>query len=166
MHQVAKAGALAITALGLSAVHVSAQGSTATPKVAALNAVLDYRFNWMRDTTAFDACSVYRVVGSPEQVASGLLPAFRERFAASARPCDDGATVDPRREMRVLVDSLSLTDTTARVYLTVRRGEQTVQEEYQLVNPTPLRWGVDRIVLSGNIRNYYLRPGTGPGTRP
>jgi hypothetical protein len=169
MHQIATAAALAISALVLSArTGLKAQsGEHASPEVAAINAVIGYRLSWINDSTTFDACSVYRVAGSPQQVASGLLPGFRDWFLASAKPCGQGAAPDPRREVRVLVDSLSLTESTGRVYVTVRRGEQTHNEEYYLVNPTPgLTWAVDRVVLSGAIRNYWVRPGTGPGARP
>ncbi|HSU14817.1 hypothetical protein [Longimicrobium sp.] len=137
-----------------------AQAGGAASKVAALNAVIGYRANWLRDSTKFDACSVYRTVGSPEQVSAGLLPAFRDLLVARAAPCDTPETVDPRREVRVLVDSVNLAGPNRRVYLTVRRGEETHREEYQLVNPDA--WAVDRVVLSGAVRFYYARPGAGP----
>jgi hypothetical protein len=137
------------------------QEGRATPTVAALNAVIDYRVNWIRDSTTFDACSVYRTIGSPEQVSAGLLAAFRSRLSTPTSPCGSRETLDPRREMRVLVDSVNAFGSTGRVVVTVRQGEQTHREEYWLVNPTPGEtWAVDRVVLYGAIRTYYRAPAT------
>ncbi|HET7229807.1 MAG TPA: hypothetical protein VFJ16_07390 [Longimicrobium sp.] len=142
-------------------------GGRATPQVAAINAVIGYRLYWISDSTAFDACSVYRAAGSQQRVVDGLAPGIRDWFMASAKPCGDAAAGDPRRESRVLVDSLAVSGAVASVYLTVRRGERTHREEYRLMNPTPgLTWAVDRVVLSGAVRNYYVRPGARPASHP
>lgn len=145
---------------------LNAQVGTATPRGAALNAVIGYRLEVIGDSTAFDACSVYHRIEPQEQVASGLLPGFRDWFVASTKPCVEGVRVDRRRETRVLVDSLALAESTGRVWVTVRRGEQTHREEYWLVNPIRgLVWGVTRVVLSGVTRTYWVRP-DGPQPPP
>jgi len=136
---------------------VAAQADRSSPRLDAVNAVIEFRMNWMRDTTKFDACSVYRAVGSQQEVASGLLPAFRNVLLARSTPCDQPENIDPRHEVRVLVDSLVLSDTTGRAFLTVRRGEQRHQEEYELGNPRA-GWTVKRAILSGATRFYYVRP--------
>jgi hypothetical protein len=143
-----------------------AQDGRPPSRVSAINAVIDYRLNWMGDSTRFDACSVYRAAGSAQDVETELLPAFRGFVGARGAPCEAPETVDPRREVRVLVDSMNLSGPEGQVYLTVRRGEQTHEEEYQLVHPP--QWAVRRVVLFHAIRVYYARPGTGPGrpTRP
>ncbi len=156
-----KTAAIALAALALDAgAELSAQVGNATPQVAALNAVVGYRLTWIGDSTPFDGCSVFRRIGSREQVTSGVLPGFRAWFTGSLRPCVEGEPVDRRRETLVRVDSLALSDSAGRVWVTVRRGEQTHREEYWLKNPTPgLSWAVDRVVLSGASRTYFVRPG-------
>lgn len=160
MHPIAGAVMLAAVLL-VAPARAGAQGHAVPRPVAALNAVIDYRLNWMNDSTTFDACSVYRTVAPPEQVASGLLVAFRGWFTRSAQPCSP-APVDRNRERRVLLDSLTVADSTARVYLTVRRGEQTHNETYALFRPGSDTWAVREVVLSRAIRNYWIRRGTPP----
>ncbi|HEX8243709.1 MAG TPA: hypothetical protein VF541_09440 [Longimicrobium sp.] len=153
--------AMLAVGLGLAArAQLPAQGGRPAPQVAALNAVIDYRLNWMGDSTRFDACSVYRAAGSREAVDAGLRAAFRGSIATRPAPCGAPESTDPRREVRVLVDSMNLSGAEGRVYLTVRRGEQTHEEEYQLAHPP--EWAVHRVVLSNAVRVYYARPG-GPG---
>ncbi|HET7460697.1 MAG TPA: hypothetical protein VFJ82_05600 [Longimicrobium sp.] len=160
MYQVVGAAALAAAIL-LAPSGARSQDRAVTRRVAALNAVIDYRLNWMNDSTTFDACSVYRTVGPPQQVAAGLLLAFRGWFTATAQPCAS-TPVDRNRERRVLVDSLTVTDSTARVYVTVRRGEQTHNEAYDLFRPGSDTWAVRQVVLSRAIRNYWIRRGASP----
>ena len=168
MHQIARVAlAIAVLVLGTRA-DLSAQTSgPTTPKMSAINALIDFRLHWINDSTTFDACSVYRAAGaSPQRVADELFPGIRDWFTASAKPCSD-ASVDPNRDIRVIVDSLSLSDSTGRAYITVRRGEQTHEEEYYLVNRVRgLNWAVDRVVLSGAIRNYWVRQRSGTSTAP
>lgn len=165
MHQIARVVAAAALTLSATA-GLNAQDSRPTPQISALNAVIGYRLNWIGDSTAFDACSVYRRIAPREQVTSGLSSGVRSWFTASASPCIEGARVDRRRETRVLVDSLALSDSTGRVWMTVRRGEKTHREEYWLVSPSPGRsWAVDRVVFSGATRTYWVRP-DGPQPPP
>lgn len=166
MHQVAKVATLAIVlAFGVRPVY--AQVNQTTPQMAAINAVIGFRLAFESDSTAFDGCSVSRATGlTPQQVADGLLPGFRDWFVSTAVPC--GATqANRQQDKRVLVDSVVVSGSTARVFVSVRRGEMSHMEEYLLTNPTPgVTWGVDRAILSHASREYFSRPGTGPGFRP
>jgi hypothetical protein len=171
MHQVVRAASLAIVALALSAcVALNAQSTRHDwRQVAAIDEMIGFRLNWINDSTTIDTCSVYRVAGAPEQVASGLSAAFRGWFLASAKPCDTGQEIDRRYEKRVLVDSLAVSDSTGQIYVTVRRGEQTHTEEYHLVRPTPRStdWAVRRVVFSHMSRSYWVPPGRIPAaTQP
>jgi hypothetical protein len=166
MHQVKRLAAAALVALALSAcAGLNAQSNRhGSRQVAAIDEMIAFRLNWINDSTTIDACSVYRVAGPPEQVASGLSPAFRQWFLSSAKPCEGAPEVDKRYEKRVLVDSLALSDSTGQLYVTVRRGEETHREEYHLVRPTrrSTSWAVDRVVISHMTRSYWVPPGRIP----
>jgi hypothetical protein len=160
-----------VAALALNApVALNAQTNRpVSSQIEAINAMISVRRSWLNDSTVIDACSVYRVAGTPQQVAAGLLPGFRDWFLASAKPCENAPKVDPRYEKRVLVDSLALTDSTGQLYVTVRRGEETHREEYHLVRPTPRStdWAVRRVVISHMSRSYWVPPGRIPAaTQP
>ena len=162
MHQVKTsviAAALALGAASFGGGRLAAQAAAHTGPVGALNAVLAYRVSWMDDSTHFDACSVYRAAGSQQDVASGLLPPLRNLVAAPAGGCDAPMAMDRNREVRVVVDSMSLSPTSGRVFLTVRRGELTHREEYELVDPS--WWAVRRVVLSDATRTYFAPPASG-----
>jgi hypothetical protein len=172
MHQVVRAVSLAMFALALSAcATLNAQSNPrGSREMAAINGMIGFRLGWINDSTTIDACSVYRVAGTPQQVAAELLPGFRDWFLASAKPCESSVgVIDRRYEKRVLVDSLALSDSTGRIHVTVRRGEQTHTEEYHLVRPTPRStdWAVTRVVFSHMSRSYWVPPGRIPAaTQP
>lgn len=42
------------------------------PAVTAVNAVMDYRLNWMRDSLRFDGCSVSRALREPAGFPAGV----------------------------------------------------------------------------------------------
>lgn len=80
----------------------------------AINAVMDFRLNWVRDSTKFDACSIYRNVGRPAVFPAGMRDPFLVALDQTTRDPCAGATwpVDRNREVRVLVDSISIRDST------------------------------------------------------
>ncbi|HEX6749449.1 MAG TPA: hypothetical protein VF092_19290 [Longimicrobium sp.] len=149
----------------LAAAPLKAQRAPATPEMGAVNTVIDFRLNWVSDSTKFDACSVYRSIGRPANFPSGLRDAFHVALNRTTDPCAAAASaVDRNREVRVLVDSVTVGDSAAMVYLTVRKDEETYREDYHLVNPSPGgNWGFDRVVVHGATRTYWVRPGMGPG---
>src|SRR5688500_1183399 len=56
MHRVLTRGAW-LALVGLATMTVDAAAQAATPKLAAVNTVLDFRLNWVGDATPFNACS-------------------------------------------------------------------------------------------------------------
>ncbi|HEX6749447.1 MAG TPA: hypothetical protein VF092_19280 [Longimicrobium sp.] len=166
MYQVLTRALLAAAAATvLAASTLPAQAASATPQVAALNTVMDFRLNWVGDSTKFDACSVYRSVRRPASFPEGLLPAFRVALDRTGQPCVENASAaDPRNTVRVRVDSVSVGETAATVNLTVRKGELTYVEEYHLVSTTGgTSWGLNDVKVHRATRTYFVRPGMGPG---
>lgn len=158
MHQTLTRGAL-MAVLGLGTAAAGAAGQSAGHEMAAVNAVLDFRLNWMRDATPFNACSVYVATGRPANFPAGILPPLARGLDRPSAACEGRAPATPGAwTPQVLVDSIALRGETAAVFLTVRRGEISYHEEYSLVNPTATRWGVHEIRTYGALREYPARP--------
>lgn len=157
------------TLLGLatacSAGDAKGQGTTDERKVAAVNAVVDYRVVWMQDTTAFDACTVFVAMGRPANFPSVLAPQARRVVASAAGdPCSEGKALAGQRPSRIVrVDSVALGDTIGTVVLTVRKGENRVLETYRLrPRSSGSEWGVRDVTLWGALRVYERPSGAAP----
>lgn len=113
------------------------------PRADALSAIVEamfFRRGPMADSLPFDACSVWEHGGRPADFPEGVLPGLRfllDRPAAD--PCGlPKPSAGSRFERVARVDSVVIADSTARVYVHVRRGEWSYQEVYHLANrPTP-----------------------------
>lgn len=122
----------------------------------AISTVMDYRRSWLDDSTRFDACKVQQAMNGARDFASHIIEPVRGLLDDPTAPCPR----PPRnpREYRavVLVDSLRLADTTARVYLTVLRGEFRHREVYALRRglSSSAYMAVEEVRLWGNGRSY------------
>ncbi len=133
---------------------VTAQTVSSPARVAAVNAVIDYRVSWMEDVTPFDACRVYEAMGTPGDFAGALTRPARRVVAADPNPCVGVSRAAPRLPARIVrVDSVALGDTTAIVYATVWKGEKRILETYALRrNPGGAFWGIRSVTQWGALR--------------
>lgn len=145
---------LIVLVLGMSTTAGLCQ--SANPTLEAANTVIDFRFNWMEDTTRFDACSIYKVAGQPVDFPRGILPALQGRLDAVTTPCSAPSAEPPARAYRrIALDSLRVYGDSAVASLTVWKGEQVFREDYLLVNRVPgVRWGLREIRVWGATRHY------------
>jgi hypothetical protein len=155
---VARTALFGIAAL-LQGTSASAQSTSGSAKIAAVNTVIDYRVTWMEDSTPFDACSVYEGMGKPANFSSVLARLARRVVALGAEPCAGASGAAVQRPSRVVrVDSVALGDTLGTVRVTVSKGEKRIIETYTLRRlPNRSRWGVREVTLSGALR-VYARP--------
>lgn len=148
----------------LGAATMTAEGScqAPSPEVAAINAVMDWRLNWMGDPTPFNACTVYMAAGEWKDFPSGIRPGLIRGLDRTSAPCD-GRTPERAGAWRpaVAVDSVVVQGERATVYVTVRKGELSYHETYSLVNPSPSGWGVSEVRTWGGLREYPVRPTPG-----
>jgi hypothetical protein len=152
--------------LALAAFAVEARAQSASPELAAVNTVLDWRLNWSGDVTPFNACAIYEAAGRPENFPVGIQPGLIRGLDRTSEPCsgrDPAQSGAWRRE--VLVDSIVVNGASATVYVTVSKGEMSYHECYLLVNPSPRVWGLAEVRSWGALREYPARPPAPPGSR-
>ena len=111
---------------GLGGTPAAAQTSAEAGR--AISTVMNHRFTWLADSLPFDVCSVRGALGGGDGFASHIIEPVRGLLGDAAASCPR----DGRSDRTVLVDSLRFSDTTARVYLTVLRGELVHRESYTL----------------------------------
>lgn len=152
-------------ATAFSAGDAASQLTANARRVAAVNAVVDYRVVWMQDTTAFDACTVFVAMGRPASFPAVLTPQARRVVASvTGDPCSEGKALAGQRRSRIVrVDSVALGDTVGTVVLTVRKGENRVLETYRLrPRSSGSEWGVRDVTLWGALRVYERPSGAAP----
>jgi hypothetical protein len=122
-----------------------------------------WRLNWVRDTTAFDACSLYDAAGRPATFPAGIAPRFEHLIQGSASGCGSAAgQVRPTPSanlLLVVIDSMRLGEAQGRVWATIHRGDAVHREDYVLARRR--RWGVTEMRMWGAETVSYLRPGSG-----
>ncbi|HWK90382.1 MAG TPA: hypothetical protein VNP72_10310 [Longimicrobium sp.] len=148
---------LAVLALLLPAVPAATQERAPTPGEAAVNAVLSHRAQWLHDATPFNACRVYEALGRPADFPAGIRPAHRRLLSRTDNPCAPLAPGTQHGDM-VFLDTLLVGDSTAKVSVTVRAGEQVHREQYRLVNLRRGSWGLDSVLAWGHLRVHAARP--------
>jgi hypothetical protein len=159
VHQVLRrAAALSALALGLAATLVAAQRAT-PPRAAAINTVLQYRWDWLGDSTRADACSVFTALGRPAAFPAGINPELVHLLDRPHDPCAaDAARAAARSAHRVVVvDSLVVMDSVVRVMLTVERGENIHRERY-LIHAFATGGWVKEMTTWGVERVHWARP--------
>ncbi|HEX6037968.1 hypothetical protein [Longimicrobium sp.] len=122
----------------------------------AISTVMDHRATYMADALPFDGCTVQRAMEGAAGYAARLVPHVRAMIDDPAAPCP---RTPPQGRRTVLVDSVQLAADTARVYLTVLRGELVHRENYVL-NPRPgVYMGVRDVRSWGFAQAYPRRAG-------
>jgi hypothetical protein len=129
--------------------------------VSAVDAVIGYRRGFMGDTLRIDACSLFEAVGRPADFPAGISPGNLPALdRGDARPCKGSRAPGLRLPYRVYVDSLTVSDSVARVYLTVARGEASYRETFTLPRVRD-GWGVREARIWGGMRIVPPPPGRG-----
>lgn len=153
MHEIARLILVLVAGLVLSAAPASAQPRTT--KTTILSAVMQYRLHWIGDSTAFDSCRVFRAAGEPADFPAGIMQPVRRLLDRRADPCSRTTPSSPSRH-RVVVDSVTTSDSLAYVFLTVHRGERTHRENYTVRTPPsqPGFAGVRSVTLWGAVQSH------------
>ncbi|HEU0013962.1 MAG TPA: hypothetical protein VFQ45_09780 [Longimicrobium sp.] len=103
--------------------------------LAAVVEAMSFRQSVRGDSIPFDACHVYEKTGRPAMLVSRVPPGLRNLLDRQVDdPCSLPApSAHARFKYVVRVDSVVVTDSTALVYLYIRRGEWSYSETYDLV---------------------------------
>ncbi|MDB4952219.1 MAG: TonB-dependent receptor [Gemmatimonadetes bacterium] len=142
----------------------SASPIPASPRAALVNAVLLHRIDWMNDSTRVEACSVERALASPADFPASIDARYRALLTTTEKPCAAAPHPAPASELGdpawrkvARVDSVSVADSIATVYLGVSHGEQHHSEAYTLVRGRSGGWWVNEVRQWGFTRTYYIR---------
>jgi hypothetical protein len=122
-----------------------------------VSTVIRYRTAWLADSARFDACSVSAWTGGD---GLGIANAERVLLGRADNDCVRGrvSTVAQLAGHVVVVDSVAITDSIARVRLTVRHGEYTHHETFILVpHVGSVSWGVRDVNLWGAMQSSRPR---------
>jgi hypothetical protein len=147
---------------------VNAQATGSTPQAAVIQTLLVHRTAWMKDSTKVDACSVERALPSPSDFPASIEPRLRRLLTGTENVCnapqaDLGDTVSrrPRWGDIVRIDSLSVADSSAMVFVHVVHGEYHHSESYALARTRGGGWWVREVRQWGFVQSYYAprRPG-------
>lgn len=132
---------------------LGAQTAVSDEAARAIGAVMNYRRYFLDDPLAFDACKVREALGGNANTLAVQLRGMLDDVAASC----PRATTRPRNV--VLIDSVRLADSVARVYATVIRGELIHREIYSLDPRTSApMMSVREVRLWGAVQAYPRRP--------
>lgn len=121
--------------------------------VGALEALLNYRQRYVNDrTTKLEACSAYAALGLSHSGGAVLPKSVTASLSRSVGPCRH--TTRRTSAPTMWIDSTSVTDTVAMVFLTVARGEFMHREEV-ILRPFPakLGWGVVHLRIWGAVQS-------------
>lgn len=126
----------------------------------AIASVMNYRWQWLASDIPFDACSIYRALGKPEDFPAGFKESALERLDPVGESClaDEQEMSRRNRYPFVRVDSIQIGPDTARVYLRVIRDHYEHDETYTLANPRRLTWGISTVLISNALRVHRTRP--------
>jgi hypothetical protein len=150
-----------IVAVAVAAAVVPLEASRTTPQRPdpgpALSAVMLYRYEYLGDSTRFDACRIAHHLGDAANVPARLAEPVRRLLDGSTRECPRHR--EAGRSRIVLVDSVARGDSVTHVHLTVLRGEYIHREDYTVL---PLRMrpamAVREVRIWGAGQAYPVRP--------
>lgn len=148
--------------VALSALHSAAWSQPAGDPLLmrAVSSIMDYRLNWLGDSTPFRACAIYEATGRPASFPEGLAPGVLRGLDRVTDLCADPERTTPLQNQRfVRVDSITVRGDTAYGFVTVRKGEQRYLEEYTMPRVSPDRWGLAEVRATRFYREYPVRPG-------
>jgi hypothetical protein len=138
---------LALLALAAAAPASLLGQNAGEPRVDALAAVAQVmllRRDALGDSLKFDACSVFERTGRPSDFPAGMLPGLIPLLDRTGpNPCAvEPPRTNPRFPYLVRVDSVMVTDSSASVHLSIRRGEWRYNEHYYYrALPNGRGWG-------------------------
>jgi hypothetical protein len=143
-------------AVGLASAPLAAQGTVRrADALAAVAEVMALRRGALGDSLPFNACTVFEQTGRPSGFPVGIPPGLIPLLDRTGPdPCATKAPGDGDRLQRtVRVDSVRVTDSTASVHLSVRRGEWSYKEEYAFaLLPQGCRWGFREARMTHPLR--------------
>lgn len=147
---------LCACAASLAGGAVPIQGGGESAEASAVNSVMRFRRYTVQDSTRFDACRVFSVLGEPADFPAGIHEQLVPLLHATSDPCRPESRPHTQRwPEAVLLDSVSLDAGGGRVFTTVYKGENTYHEVYTLGAP-PER-AVQEVRLWGFEREYRVR---------
>lgn len=125
--------------------------------------VIEYRLSVIDRDSPFETCSILRLMATPTDLPSALPEWVRAHLtsetAMSCRPIpvlDRPTAPDLEKRPRLAhLDSLSLGNTEAVVFVTVDKGENIHRENYMAVLFDG-RWGVTEVRVWGAMRVYRV----------
>lgn len=147
--------------LALSALHSasSSQPSGNPQLIRAASSIMDYRLNWLEDSTQFSACAIYEATGRSASFPEGLAPGVLRGLDRVTEPCAEAEHTPPHQNQRFIrVDSITIRGDTAYGFVTVQKGEQRFREEYTMARVLPDRWGLAEVRATSFYREYPERP--------
>lgn len=130
---------------------------------------MQFRHYWMRDSTPFDACSIYEVPNRPADFPNGIESPQRDLLDWATDPCTPVET--PSSSMgwpqRITLQALTITEWVAYAHLNVQHGENIHQEDYTLVlSSAPGHWKVQDVHVWGMRLAGRFRPPPKPTPLP
>ena len=169
MHEIARLARLIALGLLFAVWPADAHTPASPSRTIVLGAVMEYRLNWIGDSTSVNACQVFLAAGAPANFPAGIPVAAQRLLDGRVDGCGGtkpGAGPGGLRRT-VVVDSLRPADSLAYVFVTVHRGELTHRENYVLRTPTsrPDFAGVKSVTLWGAIQIHPTSAATGCSPR-
>jgi hypothetical protein len=158
MHQVLTRGAR-LASLGLLVMAAESAAQDGGTRIAAANATIAFRVNWMGDATPFNACSIYQAANRPANFPEGISPPLQRVLdQRGATPCECLSSGVPGAwTPQVVVDSVVIAGDSAAVFVTVRKGEISYFERYTLVAIESGGWSAREVRIWGAMREYAVR---------
>jgi hypothetical protein len=139
---------LLVACVVTSAAHrneLQAQESTVNARLAAVEAVMDYRLSFLNDSSRYDVCALSRALGAAPQTV-GLNSAFLALLDITTQCTDPGHM--KTSSAPVGVDSIRLTKEEGSVRLLIHHGEYSHVERFTLKRIGDL-WAVTGACLTG-----------------
>lgn len=135
---------LACVSTGCSSVQAQATAGRTADALSAVAEVMALRRGALGDSLPFEACTVFEETGRPSgfpgRLPPGLIPLLDR---TGPDPCStEGPAAGARFQRVVRVDSVRVTDSSATVHLSVKRGEWSYNEDYFFTAlPNGRGWG-------------------------
>ena len=101
-------------------------------EVGVFNAAVGFRLAWLGDSTRIAACQAFSVLREPADFQTNVFEVYRRLLDADVSTCRGAGSKAPGARNLVLLDSLALSDSTADLYMTVRRGENQHKQHYRM----------------------------------
>ncbi|HEX6749269.1 MAG TPA: hypothetical protein VF092_18370 [Longimicrobium sp.] len=152
---------LCALAIGVATIAGANAAGAQRKEIAYLNAVMQFRAFVVRDTTRFDACSVYNAVGRPADFPAGFDRSVLPLLDRTVNPCGADSTRVavrwPPRFVRVERVVVAPEANGPHVVLAVRKYEYSYREAFR-VNPVGTRANVSEVRTYGILQSLPIPP--------